>query len=54
MSFFIYLYIEKKKVYNIEGQLRGLQGSVQQKTCAPPKSGASQALIKHLYSREAH
>jgi hypothetical protein len=29
----IYIYIEKK-VYNIEGQLRGLQGSPKWKTCA--------------------
>ncbi len=33
-SLYIYLYIEKKKVYNIEGQLRGLQGSNYSKTCA--------------------
>jgi hypothetical protein len=34
-SLYIYGYIEKKKVfYNIEGQLRGLQGSDQPKTCA--------------------
>ncbi len=33
-SLFIYIYIEKK-VYNIEGQLRGLQGSDYPKTCAP-------------------
>ncbi len=32
---FLYIYIEKKKVYNIEGQLRGLQGSVHPKTCTP-------------------
>jgi hypothetical protein len=31
----IYIYIEKKKVYNIEGQLRGLQGSGHPKACAP-------------------
>jgi hypothetical protein len=24
MDIYIYIYIEKKKVYNIEGQLRGL------------------------------
>jgi hypothetical protein len=30
----LYIYIEKEKVYNIEGQLRGLQGSIQPKTCA--------------------
>jgi hypothetical protein len=34
----IYIYIEKKKVYNIEGQLRGLQGSVKPKTCAPVRA----------------
>ncbi len=31
---YIYIYIEKKVFYNIEGQLRGLQGSNYQKTCA--------------------
>jgi hypothetical protein len=29
------IYREKKVFYNIEGQLRGLQGSVHPKTCAP-------------------
>ncbi len=28
----LYIYIEKK-VYNIEGQLKGLQGSIKPKTC---------------------
>ncbi len=33
---YIYLYIEKEKVfYNIEGQLRGFQGSNYPKTYAP-------------------
>jgi hypothetical protein len=32
-SLYIYIY-RKKKVYNIEGQLRGLQGSTNQKACA--------------------
>jgi hypothetical protein len=31
----IYIYIEKKVFYNIEGQLRGLPGSNYPKTCAP-------------------
>ncbi len=31
---YIYIYIEKKVFYNIEGQLRGLQGSGHLKTCA--------------------
>jgi hypothetical protein len=35
MDIYIYIYIEKEKVYNIEGQLRGFQGSTDQKTCAP-------------------
>jgi hypothetical protein len=30
----IYIYREKKVFYNIEGQLRGLQGSNYPKTCA--------------------
>ncbi len=30
----LYVYIEKKKVINIEGQLRGFQGSGHPKTCA--------------------
>jgi hypothetical protein len=35
MIVLLYIYIyRKKKVYNIEGQLRGLQGSVHPKTCA--------------------
>ncbi len=34
----LYIYIEKKVFYNIEGQLRGLQWSGQPKTCAPEKS----------------
>ncbi len=31
---YIYIYREKKVFYNIEGQLRGLQGSDHPKTCA--------------------
>jgi hypothetical protein len=50
---YIYIYIEKEKVYNIEGQLRGLQGSDYPKTCAPQFSGALCTAIKHLYPREA-
>jgi hypothetical protein len=34
---FIWIY-EKEKVYNIEGQLRGLQGSGHPKTCASRKN----------------
>ncbi len=30
---YIYIYREKKVFYNIEGQLRGFQGSDQAKTC---------------------
>jgi hypothetical protein len=30
----IYIYREKKVFYNIEGQLRGFQGSNKLKTCA--------------------
>jgi hypothetical protein len=33
-ALWIYIYIEKKVFYNIEGQLRGLQGLNQAKTCA--------------------
>jgi hypothetical protein len=47
------LYIEKKKVYNIEGQLRGFQGSNQAKTCAPKVRMCKMYYIKHLYPREA-
>ncbi len=36
----LYIYIEKKVFYNIEGQLRGLQGSNYPKTCALQNSGA--------------
>ncbi len=38
---YIYIYIEKKKVINIEGQLRGFQGSDHPKTCAPQVSCAA-------------
>jgi hypothetical protein len=34
-TFSLYGYIEKKVFYNIEGQLRGFQGSNYPKTCAP-------------------
>ncbi len=36
---YIYGYIEKEKVYNIEGQLRGFQGSAKSKTFAPSARG---------------
>jgi hypothetical protein len=49
----IYIYREKKVFYNIEGQLRGLQGSGQAKTCAPKNNGALWSTVKHLYPREA-
>ncbi len=52
----IYIYIEKKKVYNIEGQLRGLQGSPKWKTCAPQLVVCKMfpfCRLKHLYPRRA-
>jgi hypothetical protein len=45
-SFFIFIYIEKEKVYNIEGQLRGLQGFNQVKTCAPKARSAATQVQK--------
>jgi hypothetical protein len=53
-SFFIYGYIyrEKKVFYNIEGQLRGFQGSVQPKTCAP-RNCAQKGGAPLLFASEA-
>ncbi len=49
----IYIYIEKKVFYNIEGQLRGFQLSDQPKTCAPNFRRALCTSVKHLYPRKA-
>jgi hypothetical protein len=46
----IYGYIEKEKVYNIEGQLRGLQGSVHPKTYAP-KVQVFKAFVLNICTR---
>jgi hypothetical protein len=52
-SLYIYIYIEKKVFYNIEGQLRGLQGSNYPKACTLQILARIRVLIKHLYPQKA-
>jgi hypothetical protein len=49
----IYIYIEKKVFYNIEGQLRGLPRINLAKTCAPHLYSVNKSAQLFLYSREA-